>query len=106
LRNALVSQLALHRNFETTEASNGAAGLKAVSGRDVCRLICRKGIHVPVIMLSGMVSDANVLLGLDSGANVINPVKMGVLLACRIPYQLDRKTVTIKKGRSKDRPFF
>ena len=98
LRNALVSQLALHRDFETTEASNGAAALEAVSGRDVCRLICRKGIHVPVIMLSGMVSDANVILGLDSGANVINPVKMGVLLACRIPYQLDRQSRHNKEG--------
>jgi len=100
LRNELVSQLALHRDFETTEASNGAAGLEAVSGRhfdivlldiglpdtdgrNICRLIRRKGIHVPVIMLSGIVSDADVILGLDSGANdyVINPIKMGVLLA-------------------------
>ena len=100
MRNALVSQLTLHKDFETTEASNGAAALEAVSerhfdivlldiglpdmdGRDVCRLIRREGIHVPVIMLTGLESDADVILGLDSGANdyVIKPFKMEVLLA-------------------------
>ena len=100
MRTALVSQLALHKDFETTEADNGAVALEVVGaqhfdivlldvglpdmdGRDVCRLIRRKGIHVPVIMLSGMESDADVILGLDSGANdyIIKPFKMGVLLA-------------------------
>lgn len=100
MRKTLVAQLALHEDFETTEASNGGAALETVSqrhfdivlldvglpdmdGRDVCRLIRRKGIHVPVIMLTGMESDADVILGLDSGANdyVIKPFKMGVLLA-------------------------
>jgi DNA-binding response OmpR family regulator len=100
MRNALVSQLALHKDFETTEAGDGAAALDAVDerhfdivlldvglpdmdGRDVCRLIRRKGIHVPIIMLSGMESDADVILGLDSGANdyIVKPFKMGVLLA-------------------------
>ena len=100
MRAALVTQLALHEDFDTTEVSNGAAALEAVSerhfdvvlldvglpdmdGRDVCRLIRRKGIHVPVIMLTGMQSDADVILGLDSGANdyVTKPFKMGVLLA-------------------------
>ncbi len=100
MRTALVSQLALHKDFETTQASNGAAALEAVSerhfdiilldvglpdmdGRDVCRLVRRKGIHVPIIVLSGVESDADVILGLDSGANdyVIKPFSMGVLLA-------------------------
>ena len=100
MRSALVKQLALHEDFETTDVSNGAAALERVSerqfdivlldvglpdmdGRDVCRLIRRKGVHVPVIMLTGLESDADVILGLDSGANdyVIKPFKMGVLLA-------------------------
>ena len=100
MRTTLVSQLALHKDFETTEADNGAVALEVVGaqnfdivlldvglpdmdGRDVCRLIRRKGIHVPVIMLSGMESDADVILGLDSGANdyIIKPFRMGVLLA-------------------------
>ena len=100
MRGALVNQLALQEEFETTEAVNGAAALESVSerhfnlvlldiglpdmdGRDVCRLIRRKGIHVPVILLTGMESDADVILGLDSGANdcVTKPFKMGVLMA-------------------------
>ena len=100
MRGALVNQLALQEEFETTEAVNGAAALESVSerhfnlvlldiglpdmdGRDVCRLIRRKGIHVPVILLTGMESDADVILGLDSGANdcVTKPFKMGILMA-------------------------
>lgn len=100
MREALVAQLALHEDFETAEAYDGATALEMVSdqnfdmvlldiglpdmdGRDVCRLIRRKGIHIPVILLTGMESDADVILGLDSGANdyVVKPFKMGVLLA-------------------------
>ena len=100
MHRALVSQLALHEDFETTEATDGAEALDYVGkrqfnivlldvrlpdmdGRDVCRLIRRKGIHLPVILLTGMESDADVILGLDSGANdyVTKPFKMGVLLA-------------------------
>jgi DNA-binding response OmpR family regulator len=100
IRNALTNQLALQEEFETTEAVDGATALEAVNERhfnivlldiglpdmderDVCRLIRRKGIHVPVIMLTGMESDADMILGLDSGANdyITKPFKMGVLLA-------------------------
>ena len=100
MRNALVSQVALQEDFETTEAKDGSealdyvgerqfnivlldVGLPDMDGRDVCRLIRRKGIHIPVILLTGMESDADVILGLDSGANdyVTKPFKMGVLLA-------------------------
>lgn len=100
MRKALVGQLLLHEDFETTEASSGAAalgvvgerpfdivlldiGLPDMDGRDVCRLIRRKGIHVPIIMLTGLEGDADEILGLDSGANdyVMKPFKLGVLLA-------------------------
>ncbi len=100
MRKALVGQLLLHEDFETTEAISGAAALGAVGerpfdivlldiglpdmdGRDVCRLIRRKGIHIPIIMLTGLEGDADEILGLDSGANdyVIKPFKLGVLLA-------------------------
>ena len=81
MRAALVSQLAIQGEFDTTEATTGAAALESISarhfnivlldiglpdmdGRDVCRLIRRKGIHVPVIMLTGMGSEAEVILGL------------------------------------------
>lgn len=100
MRDALSSQLTLHEDFDITEAEDGAhaleivgqrhfdvilldVGLPDMDGRDVCRLMRRKGIHAPIIMLTGMQSDADVILGLDSGANdyVVKPFRMGVLLA-------------------------
>jgi DNA-binding response OmpR family regulator len=100
MRLTLSSQLALHEDFEITHAPDGAhaletvvrrhydiilldVGLPDMDGRDVCRLMRRKGIHAPIILLTGMQSDADVILGLDSGANdyVVKPFRMGVLLA-------------------------
>ena len=54
-----------------------------MDGRDVCRLLRRKGIHAPVIMLTGLDDEADAILGLDSGANdyVTKPFRLGVLLA-------------------------
>lgn len=99
-RQTLAEQLRLHEEFEVEEAGTGAAaiagaekthynailldiGLPDMDGRDVCRLLRRKGIHAPVIMLTGLGSDADTVLGLDSGANdyVTKPFKLGVLLA-------------------------
>lgn len=100
MRDTLISQLALHEDFDVSTASEGAraleivgtrhfdvilldVGLPDMDGRDVCRLMRRKGVHTPIIMLTGMQSDADVILGLDSGANdyVVKPFRMGVLLA-------------------------
>lgn len=100
MRDALSSQLALHEDFEITPAEDGEqaleivghrhfdvilldVGLPDMDGRDVCRLMRRKGIHSPIIMLTAMQSDADIILGLDSGANdyVVKPFRMGVLLA-------------------------
>ena len=100
LRKALADQLELHEEFETTEVETAAMAIEAVEhdefdailldvalpdmdGRDVCRLIRRKGIHTPVIMLTGLDGEADAILGLDSGANdyVTKPFRLGVLLA-------------------------
>lgn len=100
MREALCSQLTLHEDFDISQANEGGraleivgqrhfdvilldVGLPDMDGRDVCRLMRRKGIHAPIIMLTGMQSDADVILGLDSGANdyVVKPFRMGVLLA-------------------------
>ena len=64
-------------------------GLPDMDGRDVCRLLRRSNVRVPVIMLTAADSDADAILGLDSGANdyVAKPFKLGVLLA-RIRAQL------------------
>lgn len=106
LRNALAEQLQLHEEFTTIEAATGAAALEAakadtfdlvlldvglpdIDGREVCRLMRRGGLKCPVIMLTGAISDADTILGLDSGANdyVTKPFRLNVLLA-RIRAQL------------------
>ena len=100
MQKSLLDQLALHEEFEITAANDGTSALEIVGaehfdmilldvglpdmdGRDTCRLIRRKGIHTPVIMLTGLDSDADIILGLDAGANdyVVKPFKMGILLA-------------------------
>ena len=100
MRQALIAQLRLREDFLTVAVEGGGdalarigeehfdivlldVGLPDLDGREVCRLIRRKGIQVPVIMLTGMDSDADMILGLASGANdyIVKPFKIGVLLA-------------------------
>ena len=100
LRNSLAEQLHLHEEFATSEAENAAEALEAVKntyfdcilldvglpdmdGRDLCRLMRRNGVRSPIIMLTGVDTDADAILGLDSGANdyVTKPFRLGVLLA-------------------------
>lgn len=100
LRNSLAEQLQLHEEFVTVEAANGGealarvreghfdavlldVGLPDMDGRDLCRVLRRSGVRCPVIMLTGVDSDADAILGLDSGANdyVTKPFRLGVLLA-------------------------
>jgi DNA-binding response OmpR family regulator len=100
LRGALVEQLTLHEEFEVSVSGTGQealerakentfdmvlldVGLPGIHGREVCRLLRRANVSVPVIMLTGADSDAEQILGLDSGANdyVTKPFRLGVLLA-------------------------
>ncbi len=100
LRQSLSDQLRLHEEFETTTAESGAGaleigksdhfdliildvGLPDIDGREVCRLLRRAGVRAPIIMLTGAGSEADTILGLDSGANdyVVKPFRLGVLLA-------------------------
>lgn len=106
LRQSLAEQLRLHEEFTTREAETGAGaielcknerfdaiildvGLPDMDGREVCRLLRRNGVSAPVVMLTGADTDADAILGLDSGANdyVTKPFRLGVLLA-RIRAQL------------------
>jgi len=106
LREALVEQLAVYDEFKTEEAGTGAKGLEVakedrtdlilldvglpdVDGREVCRMMRKAGVKAPIIMLTGADSEADTILGLDSGANdyVTKPFKFGILLA-RIRAQL------------------
>lgn len=100
LREALRDQLQLHEEFAIDEAANGAdalelvksanhellildVGLTDMDGRELCRRMRRAGVNAPIIMLSGADTEADTILGLDSGANdyVTKPFKFGVLLA-------------------------
>jgi DNA-binding response OmpR family regulator len=99
-RQTLAQQLRLHEEFEVEEAGTGEAAVLGsektnynailldvnvpdMDGRDVCHVLRRKGIHAPVIMLTGLDGDVDTVLGLDSGANdyVTKPFRLSVLLA-------------------------
>jgi len=58
-------------------------GLPDMDGRELCKVMRRQEIRVPVIMLSAAASDADIILGLDAGANdyVTKPFRINVLLA-------------------------
>ncbi|WP_119418455.1 response regulator transcription factor [Desertibaculum subflavum] len=106
LRGSLAEQLELHEEFVTVQAADGGqalekvkaehfdlilldVGLPDIDGRELCKLIRKTGVRCPVIMLTAAASDADAILGLDSGANdyVVKPFKLLVLLA-RIRAQL------------------
>lgn len=106
LRTTLAEQLELHEEFETVQVGTGHAGIEAAKaehfdlilldvglpdtdGREVCRAMRKNGFKMPILMLTGADSDAEEILGLESGANdyITKPFKVGVLLA-RIRGQL------------------
>ncbi len=100
LRHSLAEQLRLHEEFSPIEAETASqalervkqhhfdavlldVGLPDMDGRELCRLLRRTGVHAPVLMLTGADSDADTILGLDSGANdyITKPFRLNVLLA-------------------------
>lgn len=106
LRDSLTDQLALHEEFETSSASSAAEGLAAakaghldvvlldvglpdMDGREACKILRKNGFKGPIIMLTAHDSEADMILGLESGANdyITKPFKFAVLLA-RIRAQL------------------
>ncbi len=58
-------------------------GLPDMDGREACRKMRALGVKCPIIMLTGVDSEADTILGLESGANdyVTKPFRFGVLLA-------------------------
>ncbi len=99
-RRTLGKELRLHEEFVSIEADTGVkaldlakadyfdiiivdVGLPDMDGREVCRLMRRNGVTSPIIMLTGADTDADAILGLDSGANdyITKPFRLGVLLA-------------------------
>jgi DNA-binding response OmpR family regulator len=99
-RRELADQLALHEGFAVDQAGSVREALEATrrpqhdaivldvglpdgDGRDLCRLLRRNGIKCPIVMLTAHDTDADTILGLDSGANdyVSKPVRLNVLMA-------------------------
>jgi DNA-binding response OmpR family regulator len=106
LRGMLTEQLMLHEEFEAQGVDTAAkaiatiqqdqvdlvvmdVGLPDMDGREAIRSLRHDGFKAPVIMLTGHDSDADTILGLESGANdyVTKPFRFAVLLA-RIRSQL------------------
>jgi len=102
LRESLAEQLRLHEEFDISEAGSGSeameraksqrfdlvlldVGLPDMDGREVCKVLRRAGNKMPIIMLTA----ADTILGLESGANdyITKPFRLGVLLA-RVRAQL------------------
>ncbi len=100
LREALSEQLLATEEFEVIEAGTGAeagekarselfdlvvldVGLPDTDGRELCKRLRKQGVKCPVVMLTGHDTDADTILGLDSGANdyITKPFKFPVLLA-------------------------
>lgn len=100
LRQTLAEQFALYDEYAATAVATATEALEAtrrggidlvlmdvglpdMDGREACRQMRKNGVTVPIIMLTAAASDADAILGLDSGANdyVIKPVAFNVLLA-------------------------
>ncbi len=97
----LVEQLAVDGEFSAVAASSiteaettigGRTRFDAIildvslpegDGRDFCLRLRRQGIKVPIIMLTGSDEEADVVRGLDSGANdyIAKPFRLAELLA-------------------------
>lgn len=100
LRQTLVEQLEVHPEFEILQAGTANDALKStrennidltildvglpdMDGREAVKLLRAEGYNSPILMLTGHDSDADQILGLDSGANdyLTKPFRFPVLLA-------------------------
>ncbi|WDR01785.1 response regulator transcription factor [Devosia algicola] len=100
LRQTLVEQLAQGHEFEISEAGTANEALSAVreqnfdlmildvglpdmDGRETVKLLRQAEFRSPILMLTGHDSEADQILGLDSGANdyLTKPFRFPILLA-------------------------
>ena len=88
LRQALREQLKLYVEFEIWEAGSGSEALAMLKndyfhlvvldvdlpdmdGREVCRILRRSGVNIPIIMLTVADTETDVIFGLDAGAHFV-----------------------------------
>jgi DNA-binding response OmpR family regulator len=100
LRQSLAEQLELNEEFVCIECGTAARALEMVSsnrfdtivldvglpdmdGRELCRLLRRAGVQVPIVMLTGADGESDTILGLEAGADdyVTKPFRLSILLA-------------------------
>ena len=102
LRDELAAQLQLDGEFVVQEAGSVAEAVTTLAaaeqrfdalildvslpdgdGRDLCAELRRQGLRMPIIMLTGSDEEADVVRGLDAGANdyIAKPFRLGELLA-------------------------
>jgi DNA-binding response OmpR family regulator len=100
LRRLLADLLHHYGQFIVAESSNGREALQRVKagrydlvllevrlpdidGREVCRLMRRYRLKMPIVMLTAADSASDIILGLDAGANdyITKPFRSAVLLA-------------------------
>ncbi len=100
LRQTLNEQIALHEEFEIESFGEAQSAIDFVGqnhidivlldinlpdmdGRELCGHLRRQGYAQPILMLTGADSEADTILGLNSGANdyITKPFRFGVLLA-------------------------
>ncbi len=102
LRSTLVDQLQIDREFNAAQAGSvaeaegliGAQGarfdalildvtLPDGDGRDFCAMLRKQGQRMPIIMLTGSDDEADIVRGLDAGANdyIAKPFRLAELLA-------------------------
>jgi DNA-binding response OmpR family regulator len=102
LRATLSEQLSLDQEFQISEAATAGEaeallvapnnrcdavlldiGLPDGDGRELCAKLRRLGLRMPVIMLTGADAEADIVRGLDAGANdyIAKPFRLNELLA-------------------------
>jgi DNA-binding response OmpR family regulator len=102
LRSLLIEQLTVDGEFAAVEAGSVVEAEKLIAapdshfdalildvglpdgdGRDLCKRLREGGLKLPIIMLTGVGEENDVVRGLDSGANdyIAKPFRMGELLA-------------------------
>ncbi len=100
LRKTLAEQLMHYREFDLVEGGSAAdaikkwhevhvdlmildVGLPDMDGREAVKILRRDGFKSPILLLTGHDSDADEILGLESGANdyITKPFRFSVLLA-------------------------
>lgn len=100
VRRSLADRLQRCGQFDVAESSNGRDALERVKagrydlvlldvllpdidGREVCKLMRRYGLKMPIVMLTSADSASDAILGLDAGANdyIAKPYRPAVLLA-------------------------